>query len=354
MNPERYQRVFEIFIGVCDLPPDERGPALDRICGEDVALRGEVETFLEIYVESEHDVRVEIAASQRTAEHERLQSGTIVGNFYRVDAWIGEGGMSAVYRATDLRDGTAVALKVVRGEETPEAGAIARESLAISRLAHPNIVNIREFGEEPGLGPYLVMELLRGRTLDEEIGSRGRFELVEGLAIMRPILDAVDAAHTAGVIHRDLKPQNIILEPIGAAMVVKVLDFGLAKILDPNTVERGIRSISGMLAGTPHFMSPEQCEGRPLDARSDVYSLGCILFVLFTGRPPFDGDSLAAVLLKHLDEEPRPASDFDASIPPEIDAVIVRALSKKPTDRHASVAHMRAELARAGMRIRSP
>jgi serine/threonine-protein kinase len=135
-----------------------------------------------------------------------------------------------------------------------------------------------------------------------------------------------------------------MLEPADGDTVVKVLDFGLAKLLDPNTVERGILSISGMLAGTPHFLSPELCEGRPLDARSDIYSLGCILYLILTGRPPFDGDSLAAVLLKHLDDAPLAPSALVPSLPRALDAVVLRALAKKPHDRHQSVAELRADL----------
>jgi serine/threonine protein kinase len=346
MNAERYQRVFEIFMGVCDLPRDEQGPALDRACRGDGGLRGEVETFLSIFVESEHDVRAELAAAPRASDRERLQPGTIVADVYRVDAQIGEGGMGTVYRATDIRNGPAVALKVVADEGSRGAEALERESLAIARLAHPNIVSIHDFGNEPGLGSYLVMELLSGRTLDEEIAGRGRFDLADGLAVMEPILAAVEAAHSAGVFHRDLKPQNVMLEPVEDRIVVKVLDFGLAKLLDPNTVERGIRSISGMLVGTPHFMCPEQCEGRPLDARSDVYSLGCILYVVLTGQPPFDGDSLAAVLLKHLDDAPLAPSALAASLPGSLDEVVLRALAKKPQDRHQTVAELSADLRR--------
>jgi serine/threonine protein kinase len=190
------------------------------------------------------------------------------------------------------------------------------------------------------------MEMLRGRTLDDEIARRGRFELEAGLAVLEPALEAVEAAHCAGVIHRDLKPQNIMLEPADAGPVVKVLDFGLAKLLDPNTVERGIRSISGTIVGTPHFMCPEQCEGRPLDRRSDVYSLGCILFVVLTGRPPFDGDSLAGVLLKHLDDAPPAPSAVVPSLPGALDEVLLRALAKKPADRYQTVADLGADLAR--------
>ena len=344
MNAERYQRVFEIFMGICYLPVEEHGPALERACGGDAELRREVEAFLGYYEVSAGEAGA--TASPSEASRVRLAAGVVVGGAYRVDELIGEGGIGAVYLATDLVRGGAVALKVVAGHGAEMAASLERESRAVARLAHRNIIAIHDFGHEPGVGPYLVMELLGGRTLDAELAARGRFDLARALSVVDRIGAAAEAAHAAGVIHRDLKPQNVMLEPAEGGPVVKVLDFGLAKLLDPNTIERDLRSISGALAGTPHFMSPEQCEGRPLDARSDVYSLGCILYALVTGRPPFEGDSIAAVLLKHLDDVPRPPSAYEPSLPAGLDAAVLRALAKDPAERQQSAAELRAELAR--------
>jgi predicted ATPase len=346
MTPERYQRVEEVFGLAIEREGEARARLLDEACGDDVDLRREVEALL-----AEHD-----RASRFLAEPARattalaaytqvaaappaplaLEAGAVVDGKYRVEALVGRGGMGEVYRATQLSLDRAVALKVIRSDLATSPAMLAqfrREAHAVARLRHPNIVTVHEYGLEPGLGAYIIMEHLEGRSLRHELGERGRLAPDEAAGLVRQVCDAVGAAHQAGVVHRDLKPDNVFLEPSSGGRHVKVLDFGIAKIAAVAGRATGELTIGGAILGTPAYMAPEQASGGEVDGRSDVYALGCLLYELVTGRPPFVGGTSARILEQHLAAAPRPPRDLAPDIPAWLDDAIVRALSKDPGER---------------------
>jgi len=279
---------------------------------------------------------------------EGLSEGRVLDDKYRVERELGAGGMGRVYRAVQLALERPVALKVIAGgaAASPEAlRRFLREAVAVARLRHPNIVIVYDSGAEPGVGPYIAMELLDGRSLRTEIRERGRLPLEEALEILMQVCSAVHAAHEAGVVHRDLKPDNIVVER-APALTAKVLDFGIAKLVDSAQAPDASRTADGMLVGTPYYMSPEQCRGETVDARSDVYALGCVLYELLTGAPPFMGRSVSVVIAKHLEERAKPPSEIAEGLPSWIDDVLLGAMAKQAAARYGSAAEFAAALAR--------
>lgn len=277
--------------------------------------------------------------------------GKILDGKYRIDALHGSGGMGSVYRATQVNLERTVALKVVRGDFLKDAivtERFKREALAVARLKHPHIVTVYDFGIVKEGGAYLVMEFLEGRTLRIEIQNRSKLPIGPAVDIMRQICSAVHAAHAEGIIHRDLKPDNIFLETTrDGSILVKILDFGVAK-LRQNTADlsRGADlTMSGMMLGTPIYMSPEQCQGEPFDARADIYSLGCVFYEMVAGRPPFLGNSPSALIIKHASEAPKPPSVHVPTIPPGLENAIMKALEKNPEDRFQSAMDLGRSLA---------
>ncbi|HQR36769.1 MAG TPA: serine/threonine-protein kinase [Blastocatellia bacterium] len=265
--------------------------------------------------------------------------GTTLDDKFRIDAQIGRGAMGTVYRATQLNLERPVAIKIIRSDILSNPVAIERfkrEALAIARLKHPRIVSIYDYGVSSQVGAYIVMEHLEGHSLNVEVKTRERIPIENAIRWMRQVCSAVSVAHTAGVIHRDLKPGNIFLETTQEGPFVKVLDFGLAKL--QRNSDDGVMALtkSGTLVGSPPYMSPEQCEDLPLDAQSDIYSLGCVFYEMVAGRPPFLGGSPIDTLVKHMNEEPRRPSEFAEGIPPAIDEVLLKALSKHKMDRYES------------------
>ncbi len=281
-----------------------------------------------------------------------LLVGRVIDGKYRIDSLHGSGGMGAVYRATQVNLERTVALKVVRGDFLKDAivtERFKREALAVARLKHPHIVTVYDFGIMTDGGAYLVMEFLEGRSLRVEIQNRGRIPIGPAVELMRQICSAVHAAHVEGVIHRDLKPDNIFLERgREGAITVKILDFGVAK-LRQNTSELKTQSaeltMSGMMLGTPIYMSPEQCQGDPLDARSDIYSLGCVFYEMVAGRPPFLGSTPSALIIKHASEAPRAPSTFADNIPGDLEEILLKSLSKGQEDRYQTAAEFGSALA---------
>jgi eukaryotic-like serine/threonine-protein kinase len=302
----------------------------------------------------------------RTADAS-LIGRTIAGKFL-VESPIGNGAMGAVYRARQIALDKTIAIKVLHGEHADDptfAARFQREAKAASRLNHPNSMQVIDFGEEPDGLLYIAMEYLDGRSLHRVLYEEGPLSPARVADILMQTLAALAVAHDMGVVHRDLKPENIVIlrgtDDDGRAKdMVKVCDFGIAKITDsrayrgtPERESGAPVTTSGFLIGTPEYMSPEQARGDKLDARSDLYSVGVLLFEMLVGRVPFEAESAIGVVLKHITEEaPRPSSRAPA-VEPRLEAICLRALRKAREARYQSAREMRAEL-RAVAEYRDP
>ncbi|MGA9998379.1 MAG: serine/threonine-protein kinase [Pyrinomonadaceae bacterium] len=264
----------------------------------------------------------------------RLTGETFVGR-YRLEEFAGAGSFGAVYRATDTRLGRTVAVKVLKPDiqESDMGDArelFQREALTAGRLTHPNIVAVTDTGEEAGFA-FLVMEWLEGRTLDDELRARPTLEPEETAVLLASIADALQAAHDAGVIHRDIKPSNIHLGRAGR-LHVKVLDFGIAKVIDSSSAAAASR-----IAGTLYYMSPEQLGGERIDRRTDIYSLGVMLYQMLTGAMPFSGESQGQIIHQHFVAPPPSLSASRPDLSPALSRVIERSLAKRADERQQSV-----------------
>jgi hypothetical protein len=275
--------------------------------------------------------------------------GRTLDNTYRVDRLLGRGGMGAVYRARDVALERDVAIKVMHPHYTDDPRFRARflqEARAVASLDHPGIVKVYAFGQDLGL-LYIVMDLITGQTLQAWLGrlaDEGKIiGLGESLAIAQRVALALHYAHERGILHRDVKPSNILLKPVDAAFREPddlyfspvLTDFGLAKL-----AEGGVQTQTGAAMGTPNYMSPEQCMGVDLDRRTDIYSLGVVLFELTTGRVPFEAHSLTEAIRLHTQEPPPPPRAINPALPIEVENVVLRALAKRPQDRFATAREM--------------
>jgi serine/threonine-protein kinase len=287
--------------------------------------------------------------------------GTVLDGRYRLEEKLGEGAYGVVFRATQLEIGRTVAVKVLHPAKVLHPSLIAdvvdvrdywlscvvrfqREARATGRLHHPNIVAVTDFGRAPGDIVYMVMEHLEGTPLRHVIKAHAPLSLAFVVRIMHQVCWAVEAAHRAGVVHRDLKPANIFVERIeGCGEVAKVLDFGIAKLTPVADEELTNLTDTGVFLGTPKYMSPEQCAGTAIDARSDVYSLGIVLYEMLTGALPFHGTAMA-VALQHATTPPRAPCDLNPQLSEAVERVVMRALSKNPDDRHPTAVALLADL----------
>jgi len=263
----------------------------------------------------------------------------VFGRRYRVTERLGGGGMADVYKAVDETLGRTVAVKVLheRFSEDPEfVQRFRHEASAAANLSHPGIVNIYDYGVERGTY-YIVMELVRGTDLKAIVRQEGALDPIKVAEYGAQVCAALSTAHGYGIIHRDIKPQNIVRTPEGA---VKVMDFGIARAVDSDSTQ------TGSVLGTAQYVSPEQAQGRRLGPESDLYSLGVVLYELATGRLPFEGDTPVSVALKHVNDEPVPPRQVNANIPPALEAVILKAMQKDPTRRYRSAEEMRDDLLR--------
>jgi serine/threonine-protein kinase len=264
----------------------------------------------------------------------------IFGRRYRVTERIGTGGMADVYKAKDEVLGRTVAVKVLHHKYAMEDGFVQRfrqEAQAAANLSHPNIVNIYDWGREDDETYYIVMEYVRGTDLKSYIDRHGKAEPRSAANWAIQVCSALAAAHGYGVIHRDIKPHNLVLMH---DETVKVMDFGIARAGDTTMTQ------TGSVLGTAQYVSPEQAQGRTLGPGSDLYSLGIVLYELVTGKLPFEGDSPITVALKQVNEQPRPPRELDPTIPPVLEAIIMQTLKKDPQDRYHSADEMRSDLKR--------
>jgi serine/threonine-protein kinase len=278
-----------------------------------------------------------------TADAEVLQNvddplvGQTLAEKYLVEQLIKRGGMGAVYRGKHVMMEKTVAIKVLRPSLAGDDDVVARfsrEAKAASRISHPHAVSVTDFGEAENGVVFLVMEYLDGRTLKDIIRSEGPMPLDRAVEIVRQVAGALEVAHQQGVVHRDLKSDNIMLSQTNGGDWAKVLDFGIAKIQQPEGVRDNDITAANLVIGTPQYMSPEQCsQTGPIDARSDVYSLGVIVYEMLAGRVPFNGESPTVIMMKQVQDPPPSILDARPDLPPSVDKLIERALAKQPVDR---------------------
>lgn len=267
--------------------------------------------------------------------------GRILDNRYELMEFVGKGGMALVYRAIDRRTGHSVAVKILRPEYNQDAeftGRFEREATAASRMSHHNIVNLLDVGQDGDIR-YLVMEYVNGQTLKDVIRQKGALQPDVAAQIGIRILSALQHAHNNGIIHRDIKPQNILMDAEGH---IKVSDFGIARVAGANTI-----SSEDSVMGSVHYFSPEQAKNENVTFASDLYSVGVCLYEMMTGLPPFDGETPVSVALQHINAVPRPMREIRPGIPPAMDRVVHKAMEKRPEKRYQSALEMAQDLQRA-------
>jgi serine/threonine-protein kinase len=271
----------------------------------------------------------------------------LLGGRYELDGVVGRGGMAEVYRARDIRLDRIVAIKTLRTDLARDQifqARFRREAQSAASLNHPSIVAVYDTGEDMTAGipvPYIVMEYVDGRTVRDLLQEGHRLLPERSLEIIDGVLRALDYSHQAGIVHRDIKPGNVMVTRNGD---IKVMDFGIARAMSDS---QATMTQTAQVIGTAQYLSPEQARGERVDSRSDLYSTGCLLYELLTGRPPFTGDSPVAIAYQHVRENPVPPSRVDPDVPPWADAIVLKAMAKSPADRYQTAGDMRADLQRA-------
>jgi serine/threonine protein kinase/ketosteroid isomerase-like protein len=282
--------------------------------------------------------------------------GAVFIDKYEIEEKLGTGGMCDVYRARHIGIGKAVAIKVLHAELAANPKVVERfeqEARAASLVRHPNAINIMDYGIAAGNTPFLVMELVEGATVRELLKRYGAMTVERVSGILNQACAALEAAHSVGVIHRDIKPENIIISEYDGKDWVEVVDFGIAKIQE-DVNRRAALTGANLIIGTPRYMSPEQAEEQPADGRSDIYSLGIVVYEMLAGAPPFAGGSVTRLLIAHAVEPPPPLASQRPDIPPEVAAVVMRALDKNPARRQQSALEFASEFERAASAAPSP
>jgi eukaryotic-like serine/threonine-protein kinase len=343
LTPEQRRRIEALFHEVADLPPDERQVYLDANASEP-AVRIEVEALLRHLEEESDPDSAAVEAARADSDQDRI--GARLGHYTLVRR-LGRGGMGVVYAARDEKLGREVAVKILPSElaSRPELRSrFAREARAVAALNHPNIVTIHSV-EEADDEHFLTMEFLQGKRLSEVVPRQG-LPLGEFFDLAVPLVDAVSAAHQQGIIHRDLKPDNVVVTDEGR---IKVLDFGLAKLkagmyTGGEVFPRTVATAEGKIMGTASYMSPEQAEGKAVDARSDIFSLGIVIYEMASGRRPFEGDSSISVISSILKDTPPPVTEVNPRLPHHLGRILRRCLAKDPARRYQTALDLRNEL----------
>ncbi|MBQ8150246.1 MAG: Stk1 family PASTA domain-containing Ser/Thr kinase [Clostridia bacterium] len=277
-----------------------------------------------------------------------MMKGMVFAERYKLEEFIGQGGMSLVYRAVDVRTGHNVAVKILKSEYNGDKEFLERfqrEAQAASLMSHHNIVNLLDVGVE-GEFRYLVLEYVKGNTLKDIIRQRGRLNSATAIQVTVRILSALQHAHDNGIIHRDIKPQNVLIHSDGH---VKVADFGIARMTNAFTISKG-----DTVVGSVHYSSPEQATGSVVEATSDIYSTGVVLYEMLTGRVPFVGDTPVAVAMQHINDAPPPVTELAPETPPAVIAVLMKAMAKSPADRYQNAREMAEALLKAKDGIMDP
>ena len=358
MTPERWLQLKQIFQSALERNPAERSAFLNQACAGDSALRSEVESLI-----SSHDQAgdsIEAMAAEAATEMlavDRAIAGKQIGH-YQVLSSIGRGGMGEVFLAQDTALGRKVALKLLRSDFTRNEERLRRfrqEARAASALNHPNILTIHEIGQDGSLH-FMATEYVEGETLRQRIAS-ARMKLGEGLDVAVQVAGALAAAHQVGIVHRDIKPENIMVRRDGYA---KILDFGLAKLMEraPTSSDSGWPSLGkvetnpGVVMGTVQYMSPEQARGLEVNARTDIFSLGVVLYEMVAGRAPFAGETVTDMLVAILEKEPPPLKNLASEqIPAELDWIITKTLRKNPDERYQTSKELFVDLQRLRQKL---
>src|SRR6478735_5972541 len=351
MKPERWKQVNDLFQSAIERAPEERAAFLDESCYGDQGMRREIESLLTSHERAENFIELpafEVAPELVTNDKAGALVGKLIGH-YQIESLIGIGGMGEVYLARDERLGRKVALKLLPKRLTADETQLSRfktEARSASALNHPNILTVYEIGAE-GNRQFIATEFIEGITLRASLAG-GRINPHAALEIAVQVASALAAAHEAGVVHRDIKPENIMLRPDGYA---KVLDFGIAKLTEQrpasdDQVETAavLQTRPGFVLGTAHYMSPEQARGQKVDARSDIWSLGVVLYEMVAGSPPFRGETPSDCIASILTTEPPPLSGVLPDVSLKLESILQKALRKNSDERYQTIKEMLTDL----------
>ncbi len=347
MNPERWQKLGELFHSALECEPGERDAFIIEACAGEDELRKELESMIAHYEQAKSFIEQPAAVAAETLLND--DSDSLVGKPfgpYQIVGELGSGGMGVVYLAFDQELGRKVALKFLRVHLTEDKGRVGRfkqEARAASALNHPNILTVYQIGELDGR-QFIATEFVEGETL-RELMNRGPIRLREVLDVTTQIASALSAAHAAGIVHRDIKPENIMVRPDG---YIKVLDFGVAKLSETSVSDSNaltlINTEQGMILGTVQYMSPEQARGFPVDGRSDIWSLGVVLYEMVTGRPPFAGATRSDAIAAILEREPLPLTSGIEGGSEALQEIVTRALTKDLEERYQTAGEVITDL----------
>src|SRR6266542_17346 len=350
MTPERHRQIGDIYHAALEVEAKQRSAFLDRACAGDTTLRREVESLIESHEQGADFIEAPAlaVAAELLAEGE---AGAVLGQTfgrYRVLSLLGAGGMGRVYLAEDTGLGRRVALKFLPEYFTDNKNQVQRfrqEARAASALNHPGILTVYEVGQLDGT-EFIATEYVEGETLGTRL-THGPFAVREALDVAAQVADALVAAHQAGIVHRDIKPDNLMIRRDG---YVKILDFGLAKLTENISGPRSgkfeaptipdVRTNPGVVMGTARYMSPEQARGLPVDVRTDVWSLGVVVYEMVAGRPPFGGATHSDTIVSILEREPTPLQRHVPETPAELERIVTKALAKNTEERYQTVKDM--------------